>query len=63
MMTVSIVDLFVHIAEEIGLKHTLCMSAAGVLAGAYVCVCVCVCVCVFLSFSLSLCAPPLTKKT
>jgi len=32
MMTVSIVDLFVHIAEEIGLKHTLCMSAAGVLA-------------------------------
>ena len=30
MITVSIVDLFVHIAEEIGLQHTLAMSIAGV---------------------------------
>ena len=29
MITVSIVDLFMHIAEEIGLNHTLLMSIAG----------------------------------
>jgi zinc transporter, ZIP family len=31
MITVSVVDLFVHIAQEIGLQHTLCMSVAGAL--------------------------------
>jgi len=31
MITVSIVDLFVHIAEEIGLNHTLLMSITGAL--------------------------------
>jgi len=29
MITVSIIDLFVHIAEEIGLEHTLFMSMCG----------------------------------
>jgi ZIP family zinc transporter len=29
MITVSIVDLFMHIAEEIGLQHTLYMSISG----------------------------------
>ena len=29
MITVSIVDLFVHIAEDIGLEHTLYMSMCG----------------------------------
>ena len=33
MITVSIVDLFMHIAEEIGLTHTLLMSLAGALTG------------------------------
>ena len=32
MITVSIVDLFMHIAEEIGLNHTLLMSITGALA-------------------------------
>jgi len=32
MITVSIVDLFVHIAEEIGLQHTLAMSIAGAMS-------------------------------
>eukprot|EP00802_Teleaulax_amphioxeia_P012525 Tamp_12568.p1 GENE.Tamp_12568~~Tamp_12568.p1 ORF type:complete len:309 (-),score=74.59 Tamp_12568:872-1771(-) len=32
MITVSIVDLFMHIAEEIGLNHTLMMSITGALA-------------------------------
>jgi hypothetical protein len=32
MITVSIVDLFMHIAEEIGLNHTLFMSITGALA-------------------------------
>jgi len=31
MITVSIVDLFVHIAEEIGINHTLLMSITGAL--------------------------------
>jgi len=33
MITVSIVDLFVHIAEEIGLPHTVAMSVAGECRG------------------------------
>ena len=32
MITVSIVDLFMHIAEEIGLGHTLMMSISGAIA-------------------------------
>lgn len=31
MVTVSIVDLFAHIAEEIGMQHTLLCSIAGML--------------------------------
>lgn len=31
MITVSIVDLFLHIAQEIGLTHTLLMSVAGAI--------------------------------
>ena len=30
MITVSIVDLFLNIADKIGMQHTLCMSVAGV---------------------------------
>ena len=34
MITVSIVDLFAHIAEEIGLQHTLLMCLSGACTGA-----------------------------
>ena len=52
MITVSIVDLFLHIEDEIGLQHTLCMSVAGLCmcvlsVGCWVCMYV-VCVYTFM---------------